>query len=256
MCYELVWVILIVCTRHFLLASTLGAVEREREQSKLCERVGWTSSRLTFVHVLKQQKRALWYGMLSLKDGSDINNDVSTTSLPDKRWATSFDTQIEPLISWKTMEERWDRRCTFNCERLFARLQLFFLWRNEFVKLGRETFDTDQHRWSVLNSMEEIGGYSFSQTSSTAVTIHRGCFLTFLLPRLRGDYLEHFPWITCFRLRVSIAPHLECHWTFDSGFSDMAEDNIQLPNYLCFKPSRTKVGQNGSAEKHSLDSTR
>jgi hypothetical protein len=25
----------------------------------------------------------------------------------------------------------------------------------------------------------------------------------------------------------------------------MSEDNIQLPNYLCFKPSKAKLGQNG-----------
>jgi hypothetical protein len=26
----------------------------------------------------------------------------------------------------------------------------------------------------------------------------------------------------------------------------MSEDNIQLPNYLCFKPSKAKLGQNGN----------
>jgi hypothetical protein len=29
----------------------------------------------------------------------------------------------------------------------------------------------------------------------------------------------------------------------------MAEDNIQLPNYLCFKPSKAKIGQNGISKK-------
>lgn len=25
----------------------------------------------------------------------------------------------------------------------------------------------------------------------------------------------------------------------------MTEENIQLPNYVCFKPSKVKIGQNG-----------
>ncbi len=35
----------------------------------------------------------------------------------DNSWATSFDTQIEPLILLKIMEERWDGVvCAFNYE--------------------------------------------------------------------------------------------------------------------------------------------
>ena len=29
----------------------------------------------------------------------------------------------------------------------------------------------------------------------------------------------------------------------------MTEDNIQLPDYLCFKPSKVKIGQNGICSK-------
>lgn len=32
----------------------------------------------------------------------------------------------------------------------------------------------------------------------------------------------------------------------------MTEENIQLPDYLCFKPSKTKIGQNGICQRYSF----